>query len=92
MPMEALVRRLRASPGTDVAAAVETLLTPSSGLLALDEDGNVLDPVQVAEFANSVQKAETNRANGKLGGRPRKLEPQAVMTVPTPQSLDDKDF
>lgn len=92
MPMEALVRRLRAFQGTEIASALETLLTPSSGLLALDEAGNVFDPVQVGEFANSVQKAEMNRANGKLGGRPRKLGQCEMTKAPAPEPLDGKDF
>lgn len=68
MPLDTLKLRLRADPGTDDAALIDTLV--GLDLLTVDADGYVGDAVQVREFAAAVQKAATNRANGRMGGRP----------------------
>lgn len=85
MPLEALMRRLKATPGTEIAQALDSLMEPSAGLL-VTEGGLVFDPVQVSEWADCVRKAEINRENGKKGGRPTgRPKPPAVAGDPPPQ-------
>ena len=81
MPLDTLKLRLRADPGTDDAALIDTLV--GLDLLTVDADGSVWDAVQVREFEAAVQKAETNRANGAKGGRPRRPPDPGPAPAPT---------
>lgn len=80
MPFDALRMRLKALPGTEVGRALDVLADPMTGLLIVDGSGVAYDPVQVSEFADSVKKAEVNRANGHKGGRPPKTTAMAPAT------------
>lgn len=81
MPLDTLKLRLRAAPGSDLAALIDTLV--GLDLLTVDAEGTVCDAVQVREFATALQKAETNRANGRLGGRPRRQLAPSPAPAPT---------
>lgn len=81
MPLDTLKLRLRAAPGSDLAALIDTLV--GLDLLTVDVDGYVGDAVQVREFAEAVQKAATNRANGAKGGRPRRQPDPSPAPTPS---------
>lgn len=70
MPLEVLRVRLRVAPESQEANLLDTLV--ALGLLTVDDAGTVYDDVQVREFEAAVRKAETNRENGRKGGRPKK--------------------
>jgi hypothetical protein len=69
MPLEVLKVRLRVAPESQEANLLDTLM--ALDLLTMDGE-LVYDDVQVREFKAAVLKAETNRENGRKGGRPRK--------------------
>lgn len=54
---------------------LDTLMMSGLGMLTVDANGLVFDPAQVREFDAAVRKAETNRTNGKKGGRPSRQQP-----------------
>lgn len=70
MPAEDLLKRLRLT-SEDHRAQLAVLL--ELGLLTQDGEGWVQDDLQAHEFAKAVAKSVVNSANGKLGGRPRKV-------------------
>lgn len=82
MPLDTLKLRLRAAPGSDEGALIDTLVLLD--LLTVDAHGSVCDAVQVREFAAAVLKAETNRLNGHKGGRP----PRQPIPASAPTSSD----
>lgn len=88
MPFDVLKLRLRVAAGSPQEALLDTLV--ALDLLTLDELGWVFDDVQVREFTAAVQKAETNRENGRKGGRPKRLE-SPPPSAPT-REVDHADF
>lgn len=90
MPLDALKLRLRVGTGSPLEELLETLV--ALDLLTVDEAGWVYDDVQVREFEAAVQKAETNRENGRRGGRPKRQEASPTQ-VPAPvREVDRADF
>ncbi|MDP2263562.1 MAG: hypothetical protein Q8K24_10445 [Hydrogenophaga sp.] len=81
MPLDTLKLRLRVADGSPQDVLLGTLV--ALDLLTVDAQGWVFDAVQVREFEAAVRKAETNRENGRKGGRPKRLEPPPI---------DDADF
>lgn len=90
MPLDALKLRLRVPAGSPQEGLLATLL--ALDLLTLDEGGRVFDDVQVREFEAAVQKAETNRENGRKGGRPKRHEPSPPQHSATSRERDSADF
>lgn len=81
MPLEVLKVRLRVAPESHEANLLDTLM--DLDLLTVDDAGTVYDDVQVREFEAAVRKAETNRENGRKGGRPRKPDLPPPATPPS---------
>ena len=73
MPLAHLCRLLRIEEASEDARRIQGLI--ALGLLTVDAEGVVGEPVQVAEFAAAVELGKINAANGKKGGRPPKLGP-----------------
>ena len=87
MPEDLLVTRLRLAPGGPAGALMDSLV--ALGLLIRQADHAVVyDPVQVREFEGAVKKADTNKANGGKGGRPRKDDAPATAPAAPPNADD----
>lgn len=89
MPLEVLKVRLRVAPESHEGNLLDTLV--ALDLLTVDDAGTVYDDVQVREFEAAVRKAETNRENGRKGGRPRKPDLPSPAT-PASGGQDAPDF
>lgn len=90
MPLDALKLRLRVAAGSPNEALLVTLV--ALDLLTVDGAGWVYDDVQVREFEAAVQKAETNRENGRKGGRPKRQEASPSQVSAPVRELDRADF
>ena len=90
MPLDALKLRLRVAAGSPQEAMLATLV--ALDLLTVDRAGWVSDDVQVREFEAAVQKAETNRENGRKGGRPKRQESSPTQSSTPARALDRADF
>jgi hypothetical protein len=86
VPRASLMAQLRVKSASPTAKALDVLI--DLGLLKVDDDGLVYDEVQVHEFLKAVEKAEVNRANGQLGGRPRNRPATTARGTP-PGSPED---
>ncbi|WP_137921887.1 hypothetical protein [Hydrogenophaga sp. 2FB] len=90
MPLDALKLRLRVAAASPQEALLDTLV--ALDLLTVDGTGWVYDDVQVREFEAAVQKAETNRENGRRGGRPKRQEPSPSQPSAPAREVDRADF
>lgn len=90
MPFDVLKLRLRVAPASPQEMLLDTLVVLD--LLTVDGEGLVYDDVQVREFEAAVRKAETNRENGRKGGRPKRQEPSPPQPSASARAVDHADF
>jgi hypothetical protein len=81
LPLDLLRTRLRIAPKSRNSKTMESLL--ALGLLRQDSEGRVFDEVQAHEFDTAMSQAAINTANGRKGGRPRKVPQESLTGVPS---------
>lgn len=85
MPLELLKVRLRIAPSSMEEEILQALV--SLGLLRIDSESRLYDEVQDFEFGAALAQAGVNAANGKKGGRPKRM-PDAATTGAGPAAGD----
>lgn len=85
MPGDLLKIRLRIAHASKEEEMLQSLV--SLGLLRIDSESQLYDEVQAFEFSAALAQAGVNAANGKKGGRPKRM-PDAATTGAGPAAGD----